>query len=144
MDHALDPMGDGGGVRGEEAGIEAPHTARRGERARDQEQSGRIGQEAGIGKRLPRAFELWRGGNGGGTVDQDQGCCILGSVVGMVIGLFLFALFRCCGFDGFGHSIPAYACSSWIAYPGAISSGALSSNPCMRSAHCTPTTAPFT
>ncbi len=48
-------MGDGGGVRGEEPRVEAPDPAGRGDRARDQEQPGRIGQEASIGKRLPRA-----------------------------------------------------------------------------------------
>ena len=60
MDHALDAVGDGGSVRREEAGIEAPDAAGRGDRARDQEQAGRIGQQAGIGKRLPGAFEFWR------------------------------------------------------------------------------------
>ena len=60
MDHALDAMGDGGGIRGEEARVEAPDAAGRGDRARDQEQAGRIGQKAGIRERLPGAVELGR------------------------------------------------------------------------------------
>ena len=54
-------MGDRRGVRGEEPGIEPPHAAGRGDRARNQEQPGRVGQQAGLAKRLPGAFERGRG-----------------------------------------------------------------------------------
>src|SRR3954454_20637234 len=60
MDHALDAVGDRGGIRREEARIEALDAAGRGDGARDQEQAGGIGQEACIGKRLPGALELGR------------------------------------------------------------------------------------
>jgi hypothetical protein len=39
-------MGDAGSIGGEEARIEAADAAGRGDRARDQEQAGRIGQQA--------------------------------------------------------------------------------------------------
>ncbi len=54
-------MGDGRSVRGEEPGIEAPHAAGRGDGAGDQKQSGWVGQQAGLGERLPRAVEIRRG-----------------------------------------------------------------------------------
>ena len=57
MDHAFDMMGDGGGIGGEKPCIEPPHPARWGDRAGNQEQAGGVGQQPGIGKRFPRAFE---------------------------------------------------------------------------------------
>src|SRR6266699_755297 len=59
MDHALDAMGDRGRVRGEESRIETLDAAGRGDGARDQEQAGRIGQEACIRERLPWTVKLW-------------------------------------------------------------------------------------
>ena len=58
MDHALDTMRDGRRIGGEEAGVEAADTAGRGDRARDQEQAGRIGQQSCIGEWRPGAVEL--------------------------------------------------------------------------------------
>jgi hypothetical protein len=58
MDHAFNAMGDAGSIRREEAGIEAADAAGRGDRARDQEQAGRIGQQARFRERLPGAFEF--------------------------------------------------------------------------------------
>jgi len=60
MDHTLDAMGDRGGIRGEEAGVEALDAAGRGDGARDQEQARGVGQQARISEWLPRAFEPGR------------------------------------------------------------------------------------
>lgn len=60
MHHALDAMGDGGSIRGEETGVEAADPAGRGDGARDQEQAGGIGQQPRIRERLPGARELDR------------------------------------------------------------------------------------
>ncbi len=60
MDHALDAVGDRGGIRREEARVEALDAAGRGDRACDQEQAGRVGQQARIRERLPVAVELSR------------------------------------------------------------------------------------
>ena len=54
MDHAFDAVGDGGGIGGEEPGIEAADAAGRGDRARDQEQAGGIGQQAGVAQTASR------------------------------------------------------------------------------------------
>ncbi|OOQ90454.1 hypothetical protein PEBR_04025 [Penicillium brasilianum] len=51
-------MRDGRGIGGEEAGVEAADAARRGDRACDQEQARRIGQQARVGERRPRTVEL--------------------------------------------------------------------------------------
>ena len=58
MHHAFDAMRDGRGIGGEEAGVEAADAARRGDRACDQEQARRIGQQARVGERRPRTVEL--------------------------------------------------------------------------------------
>src|ERR1700693_10668 len=60
MDDALDAMGNGRGVGGEEPGVEASYAARRGDRARDKEQPGRVWQEPSLGERLPRPLERRR------------------------------------------------------------------------------------
>src|SRR5262245_49484841 len=60
MHHAFDAMRDGRGVRREEARIETLDAAGWRDGARNQEQAGRIGQEARIRKRFPGTFELWR------------------------------------------------------------------------------------
>ena len=220
MDHALDAMGDGGGIGGEEPGIEAADAAGRRDRARNQKQSGRIGQQAGLGKRLPCAFQGRRGaialaseaepgffagladrgdrqrararrrdlraaleqvvfkrfrdwrchGNavvgfvdpaagkdefaghehhlvvaladqnfwrGGGAIDQDQRGGVDGSTIGVMVGFFLF-------FVSLAHFAPAAPFPFLVCEIADYFSGLFSSNPCMRSAHCTPTTAPFT
>ncbi len=59
MDHAFDAMGDAGSICGEEARVEAADAAGRGDRARDQEQVGRIGQQARFRERLPGAVEFY-------------------------------------------------------------------------------------
>src|SRR5436190_14998328 len=58
MDHALDAVSDRGSVSREEAGVKTPDTTGRGDRARDQKKSGRVGQKARFRKRLPGAVEL--------------------------------------------------------------------------------------
>src|SRR5205823_14141700 len=219
MDHSLDAMGYAGRVSREKSGIEAPHAARRGDSAGDQKQPGRVGQQACLAKRLPRACEvrrsiiarspetktgfftglanrgdcqrtsargrdlgaalqkillkrLWNGRSdghavirpvdatagkdefaghehhvvvaladqnlwrGGATVDQDQRGGVHRAPIGMVIG-FLFDLFS------LAHIAPG-ALSRFLFVDANYSVGFCSSNPCMRSAHCTPTTAPFT
>jgi len=60
MNHALDAMGNRGGIGGEEAGVEAADAAGRGDRPRNQEQARRIGQQACIRERRPGAFQLDR------------------------------------------------------------------------------------
>ena len=61
----------------------------------------------------------------------------------MVVGFFSSWIFAMSAV--FGHSIPHSSLSFFdCASPADISSGGFSSNPCMRSAHCKPTTAPFT
>src|SRR6202042_669568 len=71
------------------------------------------------------------------AIDQDQRGGILGAAIGMMIGFFF-------GLCSFAHLAPAtprafLACPSLIYF-----SGYCSSNPCIRNAHCIPTTAPFT
>src|SRR3954471_11329326 len=58
MDHAFDAMGDAGSVCREEARIETADAAGRGDRARDQEQAGRVGQQACFRERFPGSLEL--------------------------------------------------------------------------------------
>jgi hypothetical protein len=55
MDDAVDAVRDRRSVRREEPGVEAPDASGRGDGARNQEKTGRIGQQAGIAKRLPWA-----------------------------------------------------------------------------------------
>src|SRR5580698_3365905 len=223
MDHALDTMGDAGSVSGKEARVKTPDAAGRRDRARNQEKPGRVGQEPGLGKRLPGAFEArcravalaseakagllagladrghrkracarggdfraafqeiffqrlrdWRGdGNaivrlvdtatgkdefagheyhlvvafadenlcsGCGSIDQDQRGGVDGTAIGMMVGFFLdFWCFWC--FAHFASERPRHL----LLFEGPFhGSGFCSSNPCMRSAHCTPTTAPLT
>jgi hypothetical protein len=57
MDHTFDVVGDRRSIRGKKPCIEPPHAARRGDRAGNQEQAGRVGQQAGIGERFPPAFQ---------------------------------------------------------------------------------------
>src|SRR3984957_12649019 len=220
MDYPLHALGDGGVIRGEKPCVEAAHAAGRRDGARDQKQSGRIGQQARLAEGLPRAFErrrsaialapeaetgfltgladrgdgkracargadLWaplqqiflerlrdRGcdGNavvvlvntaagkdefaghehhlvvafadqhlrdGGGAIDQDQRGGVYRAAIGVVVGflLFLYSL---------AHVTPAAPLRFLLVRSPDYCSGLFSSNPCMRSAHCTPTTAPFT
>ena len=58
MDHALDAVRDGRRIGGEEARIKTANAAGRGDRARDQEQTGGIGQQTRFRKRFPGAVEL--------------------------------------------------------------------------------------
>ena len=58
MHHALDAVRDGRCVRREEAGVEAPDAARRGDRTRNQEQPGRIGQQPCLGKWFPGSVQI--------------------------------------------------------------------------------------
>src|ERR1700739_963431 len=60
MDYALDAVGDGGRIRGEESCVKTPDTAGRGDRTRNQEKAGRVGQQAGFAEWLPRSLEWWR------------------------------------------------------------------------------------
>ena len=53
MDDTLDTMGDRRSIGREEAGVIPPDAAGRGDRARNQEQAGWIGQEARFRKRRP-------------------------------------------------------------------------------------------
>ena len=77
------------------------------------------------------------------AIDQDQRRGIPGTELGMVISFLLIVNLRLFVLRNIRHVLTQTA-FVYFAYTGGIPSGGLSSNPCIRRAHCNPTTAPLT